>query len=61
MGASSSGLAPYEYSTLIWGGAAGFVLFGDVPSWGTLGGAAVVAAAGLYDLHLARVRRAITR
>ncbi len=53
-----SALAPYEYTMLIWGGAAGFVVFGEVPSWSTLAGAAIVAAAGLYNLHRERVRRA---
>lgn len=52
-----SALAPYEYTMLIWGGAAGFVVFGEVPSWTTLAGAAIVAAAGLYNLHRERVRR----
>ena len=51
-----SALAPYEYTMLIWGGAAGFVVFGEVPSWSTLAGAAIVAAAGLYNLHRERVR-----
>jgi drug/metabolite transporter (DMT)-like permease len=53
-----SALAPYEYTMLIWGGLAGFVVFGEVPSWTTLAGAAIVALAGLYNLHRERVRRA---
>lgn len=52
-----SALAPYEYTMLIWGGAAGLAVFGEVPSWGTLAGAAIVAAAGLYNLHRERVLR----
>jgi drug/metabolite transporter (DMT)-like permease len=36
----------------------GFLLFGDVPSWFTLGGAAVVAASGTYNAYRERVRRA---
>ncbi len=52
-----SALAPYEYTMLIWGGIAGWVAFGEVPSWNTLGGAAIVAAAGLYNLHRERMRR----
>jgi drug/metabolite transporter (DMT)-like permease len=52
-----SALAPYEYTMLIWGGAAGFVVFHEVPSWSTLAGAAIVATAGLYNLHRERVRR----
>jgi len=51
-----SALAPYEYTMLIWGGAAGYIVFGEVPSWTTLVGAGIVAAAGLYNLHRERVR-----
>jgi drug/metabolite transporter (DMT)-like permease len=36
---------------LLWGGIAGFVVFGEVPELSTLVGAAVVAAAGLYNWH----------
>ena len=53
-----SALAPYEYTMLIWGGLLGFLVFGEVPSWTTLAGAAIVALAGLYNLHRERVRRA---
>lgn len=53
-----SALAPYEYTMLIWGGGAGFLLFHEVPSASTLAGAAIVAAAGLYNLHRERIRRA---
>lgn len=52
-----SALAPYEYTTLIWGGLFGFLVFGDVPAWTTLAGAGVVAAAGLYNLNRERIRR----
>lgn len=50
-------VAPYEYTMLIWGGIAGFVVFHEVPGWSSLAGAVVVAAAGLYNLHRERVRR----
>jgi drug/metabolite transporter (DMT)-like permease len=56
-----SALAPYEYTMLIWGGLLGFVVFGEVPSWTTLAGAAIVSLAGLYNLHRERVRRAQER
>jgi drug/metabolite transporter (DMT)-like permease len=51
-------LAPYEYTMLIWGGGAGFLIFGEVPSISTLIGAVIVSAAGLYNLHRERIRRA---
>ncbi len=51
-------LAPYEYTTLLWGGLLGFLLWAELPSWMTLAGASLVIAAGLYNLHRARVRRA---
>jgi drug/metabolite transporter (DMT)-like permease len=53
-----SALAPYEYTMLPWGGLLGFLVFGEVPSWSTLAGGAIVALAGLYNLHRERVRRA---
>jgi drug/metabolite transporter (DMT)-like permease len=56
-----SALAPYEYTMLPWGVVAGFLMFGDLPSWNTLVGAAVVAASGLYNVYRERVRRAEER
>ena len=53
-----SALAPYEYTMLVWGGILGFLIFGEVPSLSTVAGAAIVALAGLYNLHRERVRRA---
>jgi len=50
-------IAPYDYTSLIWGGLFGFLAFGDLPSWTTLAGAVVVAAAGLYNLHRERQLR----
>jgi drug/metabolite transporter (DMT)-like permease len=42
-------LAPYEYTGMIWAVLLGYLAFSQVPSWSTLGGAAVVAAAGLFN------------
>ena len=42
---------------LPWGVAAGFLLFGDLPSWNTALGATVVAASGSYNVYRERVRR----
>lgn len=52
-----SALAPYEYTMLLWGGALGFLIWADVPAWSTLAGAAVIVAAGLYNLNWERRRR----
>lgn len=51
-------LAPYKYTMLVWGLMLGWIVFHEVLTWSTLAGAAVVAAAGLYNLHRERVRRA---
>ncbi len=51
-----SALAPYEYTMLIWGGIAGYLVFAELPSLSTLAGGAIIAGAGLYNLH--RERRA---
>ncbi len=42
-------LAPYEYTGMIWALGLGYAMFSQVPSWSTLAGAAVVAAAGLTN------------
>ncbi len=54
-------LAPLEYTPLLWGLLLGFLIFAEVPAWTTLAGAVVVIAAGLYNLHRERVRRAAER
>ncbi|MBV8911667.1 MAG: DMT family transporter [Acetobacteraceae bacterium] len=51
-------VAPYEYTMLIWGGIGAYLLLGEVPGWDSMAGGAVVAAAGLYNLHRERLRRA---
>jgi drug/metabolite transporter (DMT)-like permease len=56
-----SALAPYEYTIMPWGVLAGFLIFGDLPSWTTVAGAAVVAASGSYNVYRERVRRAEER
>lgn len=54
-------LAPLEYTVLVWGLVLGFLIFAEVPAWTTLAGAVVVIAAGIYNLHRERVRRAEER
>jgi drug/metabolite transporter (DMT)-like permease len=53
-----SALAPYEYTTLVWGLLLGFAIWGEVPAWATLAGAGVVVLAGLYNWHRERLRKA---
>jgi drug/metabolite transporter (DMT)-like permease len=48
-------LAPFIYLGLIWMSTLGFLIFGDVPTWWTLSGAAIVIVSGLY--LLARERK----
>ncbi len=56
-----SAVAPYEYTTLVWGGVLGFVLFREVPALTTLAGAVIVIAAGLYNVYRERRLRATPR
>jgi drug/metabolite transporter (DMT)-like permease len=46
--APASVVVPYQYSMIIWAVIFGFVVFGDVPSWATIVGAAIIIGAGLY-------------
>jgi drug/metabolite transporter (DMT)-like permease len=46
--AAPSFVAPFEYSALIWASLWGFAMWGDVPGVSTLGGAALIVAAGLW-------------
>ncbi len=50
-------LAPYEYTSMVWAMGLGFAMFSQVPSWGTLAGATVVAAAGLFNFLREHRRR----
>ncbi len=52
-----SALGPYSYSSLLWSILLGFLVFGDVPAWSMLAGAALIVAAGLYILHREYVRK----
>lgn len=46
--APASIVVPYQYSLIIWAVLFGFFVFGDMPSWRVLLGAAIIVAAGLY-------------
>jgi len=47
-------VAPFKYSSLLWGTLIGFVMFGDLPDLWTILGALVIVVAGLYVLHRER-------
>jgi len=46
--APASVVVPYQYSMIVWAIMFGFIVFGDVPSWPTMVGAAIIIGAGLY-------------
>ncbi|WP_036178584.1 DMT family transporter [Palleronia rufa] len=45
--ADASALAPFSYVSMLWAVAIGFVGFGEVPTWATLAGAALIIASGV--------------
>src|SRR5712692_2712776 len=46
--APASVVVPYQYSMIVWAVIFGYVVFGDMPSWATIVGAAVIIGAGFY-------------
>jgi drug/metabolite transporter (DMT)-like permease len=54
--AAAATVSPFMYSILIWAGVYGFAVFGDIPDFWTVLGAAVIVASGLYILHRERLR-----
>jgi len=44
----ASAIVPFDYARLVFAAAAGFVIFGDVPDWLTVLGAAIIVATTLY-------------
>ena len=49
--ATTSALAPYPYSQMIWMIALGYLVFADLPDFWTLAGASIIVASGLYIVH----------
>jgi drug/metabolite transporter (DMT)-like permease len=41
-------VVPYQYTMIVWAGLFGYLVFGDVPRWQTILGAAIIIAAGLF-------------
>lgn len=54
---SASKIAPFVYSQLLWMTLLGFLVFGDLPDWWTVLGAAVICASGLYLMYRERKLR----
>ena len=52
--APASVLSPFIYSQMVWMIALGYFVFGDVPNYSTLAGAAVVIGSGLYLIQRER-------
>ncbi|MBV9348147.1 MAG: DMT family transporter [Pseudolabrys sp.] len=50
-------VASFRYTLLIWGGLAGYFVFGDIPDSLSLLGFALIVGAGLYTFHRETVRR----
>jgi len=46
--APASTVVPYQYTTIVWAVLFGYLVFGDVPQWAMLAGAAIIIAAGLF-------------
>lgn len=46
--ADISTIAPFEYTSILFGSAIGFALFGDIPSINTLIGTIIVAGSGIF-------------
>jgi drug/metabolite transporter (DMT)-like permease len=51
----ASRLSPFTYIQLVWSILASVLIFGDIPTMGTLLGAGIIVASGLYVWHLNRV------
>ncbi|HLH87236.1 MAG TPA: DMT family transporter [Xanthobacteraceae bacterium] len=50
-------VAAFRYTLLIWGGLAGYFIFGQVPDLWSIIGTALIATCGLYTFHREAVRR----
>ena len=52
-------VAPFDYVSMVWAVLLGFLIWGDVPTAGIVGGAALVIGSGLYILY--REQRVLRR
>ncbi|WP_319529777.1 DMT family transporter [uncultured Cohaesibacter sp.] len=44
-------IQPYTYLQIVWSIPIGFMVFGTLPIWSTILGAALIVGAGLYSIH----------
>lgn len=54
-------IAPWRYSVVVWGLAAGILVWGEVPNALALFGTSLVVASGLYTLHREQARARLER
>ena len=65
--ANASTLAPFEYSSMVYGIAIGYLIFAEIPGWSVLIGGTIVIAAGLFiiwrerQLNIDRTREKAVR
>ncbi len=52
--APASLVAPFQYTSIVWATVTGYLVFGEVPDSGTVLGAAIIVAAGLFLLFAER-------
>lgn len=55
--APAAAVSPFNYSSLVWATAVGYVVFGDLPDGWTVVGATIIVASGLYVLDRQRKKR----
>lgn len=62
--APASVVVPYQYTMIVYAVIFGYLVFGDVPAWHTLAGAAIIIGAGFYiflrEQRLGRISDGIT-
>jgi drug/metabolite transporter (DMT)-like permease len=52
-------VASFRYTLLIWGGLAGYVVFGEIPDAFSFIGAGLIVISGLYTFHREAVRKRV--
>ena len=58
--APASTVAPFQYSQIVTGAIIGYLIWGDVPSWHLVAGAAIIIASGVYILRHTQAKSPVT-